>query len=72
MKGIRVAYLNGEFLPESEVNISFRDRGFVLGDAVFDAARTLTEQFSVLGTTLIVFIGHLKRCRSILEFLLKK
>ena len=40
MKGTRVAYLNGEFLPESEVNVSFRDRGFVLGDAVFDAART--------------------------------
>ena len=40
MKGTRVAYLNGEFLPESEVRVSFRDRGFVLGDAVFDAART--------------------------------
>jgi len=36
----RVAYLNGEYLPESEVKVSFRDRGFVLGDAIFDTART--------------------------------
>ena len=36
----RIAYFNGEFLPESKVCISFRDRGFNLGDAVFDAERT--------------------------------
>ena len=36
----RVAYINGDYLPESEVKVSFRDRGFVLGDAVFDTART--------------------------------
>ena len=36
----RVAYINVDYLPESEVKVSFRDRGFVLGDAVFDTART--------------------------------
>lgn len=36
----RVAWLNGHLLPESEVRISFRDRGFLFGDAVFDVART--------------------------------
>ncbi|HIP05426.1 MAG TPA: hypothetical protein EYN43_10320 [Gammaproteobacteria bacterium] len=36
----RVAYINGDYLPESEVKVSFRDRGFVLGDAIFDTART--------------------------------
>ncbi len=36
----RYAYFNGSFLPEKEVLVPFRDRGFVLGDAVFDAART--------------------------------
>ena len=36
----RIAYLNGQYLPESEAKISFRDRGFVLGDAIFDTART--------------------------------
>lgn len=36
----RVAYCNGEILPESRVVVSFRDRGFKLGDAAFDATRT--------------------------------
>ena len=36
----RVAWSNGHLLPESEVRISFRDRGFLFGDAVFDVART--------------------------------
>ncbi len=36
----RVAYFNGEIVPESRVLIPFRDRGFKLGDAVFDVART--------------------------------
>jgi len=36
----RVAYFNGEIMPESRVLIPFRDRGFKLGDAVFDVART--------------------------------
>jgi branched-chain amino acid aminotransferase len=36
----RVAYLNGEYVPESRTFVHFRDRGFVFGDAVFDTART--------------------------------
>lgn len=40
----RVAYINGAYLPESEVCISFRDRGFTLGDAVFDAERTFNGE----------------------------
>ena len=36
----RVAYFNGEILPESEVRISFRDRGYKYGDAVYDMTRT--------------------------------
>ena len=36
----RVVYLNGQFLPESQGLIHFRDRGFLYGDAVFDTART--------------------------------
>ena len=34
------AYLNGEFLPESQATISIRDVGWLHGDAVFDASRT--------------------------------
>lgn len=36
----RVAYFNGRIVPEGEVRVSFRDRGFKYGDAVFDMTRT--------------------------------
>lgn len=36
----RVAYFNGRIVPESDVLISFRDRGFLYGDAVFDMTRS--------------------------------
>ena len=36
----RVAYFNGRIVPELEVRVPFRDRGFKLGDAVFDTTRT--------------------------------
>ena len=36
----RTAYFNGANVPEDEVRISFRDRGFRLGDAAFDMTRT--------------------------------
>src|SRR5580693_4502708 len=36
----RVAYFNGQILPEREVVVPFRDRGFKYGDAAFDMTRT--------------------------------
>ncbi len=36
----RIAYFNGRFVPEREVLVPFRDRGFKFGDAVFDTTRT--------------------------------
>jgi len=36
----RVAYFNGSYLPERDVRVPFRDRGFKYGDAVFDTTRT--------------------------------
>ena len=35
-----IVYLNGALIPESQAGIPIRDRGFIYGDAVFDAART--------------------------------
>ncbi len=35
-----IAYWNGRFLPGDEVRISPSDRGFVLGDAVYEITRT--------------------------------
>ena len=40
----RVAYHNGEIKPESRVLVSFRDRGFTMGEAVFDTARTIRHK----------------------------
>ena len=36
----RIAYFNGNYVPEREVVIPFRDRGFKYGDAAFDMTRT--------------------------------
>ena len=38
--GERVAYFNGKIVPERDVRVPFRDRGFKYGDAVFDTTRT--------------------------------
>ncbi len=40
----RVAYFNGRIVPESDVLIPFRDRGFLFGDAAFDTARTFRHR----------------------------
>lgn len=37
-------YLNGDFVPASEAKISVFDRGFRLGDAVFDTTRTFRHR----------------------------
>ena len=36
----RVAWFNGDFMPEREVRIPFRDRSWVYGDGCFDMTRT--------------------------------
>lgn len=35
-----VVFFNGQLVPEKDVGISIRDRGFIYGDAVFDATRS--------------------------------
>lgn len=35
-----IVFFNGKLLPEREVGIPIRDRGFIYGDAAFDATRT--------------------------------
>jgi branched-chain amino acid aminotransferase len=40
----RVAYFNGRIVPESDVLIPFRDRGFIAGDAAFDTARSFKHR----------------------------
>lgn len=52
----RTIYLNGQYLPETEAHVSIFDRGFVMGDAVYEVT-------TVLGGKLIDFDGHLARLK---------
>jgi len=40
----RVAWFNRQIMPESEVKISFRDRGVKYGDGAFDTTRTFSHR----------------------------
>ena len=59
----RVAYINGEILPESEVKIPFRDRGFTAGDTVYDTARTFSKKIFKLQEHLDRLYNSLKYMR---------
>ncbi len=50
----RTVYLNGTFLPEGEAQISIFDRGFLMGDAVYEVT-------AVVGGKLVDFPGHMAR-----------
>ena len=57
----RTVYLNGEYLPEAEAKVSVFDRGFVMGDAVYEVT-------SVLAGKILEFEGHMTRlARSLRE-----
>jgi len=57
----RTVYLNGEYLPEEEAKVSVFDRGFVMGDAVYEVT-------SVLDGKILEFEGHMVRlARSMAE-----
>ena len=59
----RVAYIDGEILPESQVKVSFRDPGFTRGDAVFDTTRTFDGKIFKLDDHLDRFYRSLKYMR---------
>lgn len=50
----RTVYLNGQYLPEEEAKVSIFDRGFVMGDAVYEVT-------CVLDGKLTDFDGHMAR-----------
>jgi len=54
------AYLNGEFQPLSETQVSVMDRGFLFGDGVY-------EVIPVYGGRLFRLTHHLKRLRNSLD-----
>lgn len=50
----RTVYVNGTYMPEEEANVSIFDRGFVMGDAVYEVT-------CVLDGKLTEFDGHMAR-----------
>ena len=51
---MRTVYLNGQYLPENEAQVSIFDRGFLMADGVYEVT-------SVLDGKLIAFDGHAER-----------
>lgn len=50
----RIVYVSGEWLPEAEAKVSVFDRGFLMGDAVYEVT-------SVINGKLVDFDGHCNR-----------
>ncbi len=59
----RIAYVNGEIVPESRAAVSINDVGFLYGDAVFDTTRTFNGVVFRLGEHLDRFYNSLKYMR---------
>lgn len=59
----RIVYLNGDYIPESEARIPFRDRGVKFGDAVFDTTRTFGHKIFRLQEHLERFYRSLRYLR---------
>ena len=58
-----IAYLNGEFVPESRCVVHATDRGFRLGDVVYDLQRTFDGRIFRLREHLQRFMRSLKYTR---------
>ena len=63
MNNKRVAYVNGEIVPEIEAKVSYNDVGFLYGDAVFDTTRTFGGKIFRLQQHLDRFFQSLKYMR---------
>ena len=52
----RVAYVNGNYLNETEAKVSIFDRGFLFADAVYEVT-------AVIDGKIIEWEGHIKRLK---------
>jgi len=44
LAGERITYFNGEYIPESQALVPYRDRSFLFGDGAFDLTRTFRHK----------------------------
>jgi branched-chain amino acid aminotransferase len=54
-----IVWINGDMVPEAEAKVSIFDRGFVYGDAAFDALRTYRHKPFILDSYLDRFFASL-------------
>jgi len=59
----RIVYFNGEFIPESQALVPYRDRSFIFGDGAFDMTRTFRHRIFKLDEHLERFYRSLKALR---------
>ena len=60
MNTMRTVYLNGNYVPEDQANISVFDRGFLFADGVYEVT-------TVVEGKLIGFEGHMERFAALPE-----
>lgn len=58
----RIVYINGEWKPEGQAQVSVFDRGFLFADAIYEVT-------AVIGGKLIEYAGHAARLKRSLEAL---
>jgi branched-chain amino acid aminotransferase len=59
----RIVYFNGEYIPESQALVPFRERSFIFGDGAFDMTRTFKHNIFKLDEHLERFYRTLKALR---------
>ncbi len=59
----RVVWFNGEFIPESQALVPYRDRSFIFGDGAFDMTRTFHSRIFKLDEHLERFYRTLRALR---------
>ncbi len=59
----RIVYFNGDYIPESQALVPYRDRSFLFGDGAFDLTRTFHHRIFKLDEHLERFYASLKALR---------
>ena len=59
----RICYFNGEYIPESQALVPYRDRSFLFGDGAFDMTRTFGHRIFKLEEHIDRFYQSMKALR---------
>ncbi|NQU56496.1 MAG: hypothetical protein HQ513_04620 [Rhodospirillales bacterium] len=62
----RIVYFNGQYIPESQALVPFRDRSFIFGDGAFDMTRTFKHNIFKLEEHIERFYHSMRALRNCL------